>query len=77
MSGKTSAAWLRVFLSAVSSLMASQNRSARLGRARGFFGIEAIGEEAQRGLVHPRRYTGRRPDLPIPDDGPVKCRLLG
>ena len=42
------------------------------------FGIGAIREEAQRRLMHPRRDAiGRRPDLLITDDGPVKCRLLG
>src|SRR5258708_8477501 len=42
------------------------------------FGIGAIREQAQRGLVQPRRDAiGRRPDLPITNDGPVECRLLG
>src|SRR5260370_6096065 len=42
------------------------------------FGIGAIREEAQRGLVQPRRDAiGRRPDLPITNDGPVESRLLG
>src|SRR5216683_803958 len=42
------------------------------------FGIGAIREEAQRGLVQPRRDAiGRRPDLPITNDGAVECRLLG
>ena len=43
-----------------------------------FFGIGAIREEAQRGLVQPRRDTIRsRPHLPITNNGPVECRLLG
>src|SRR5580693_238431 len=42
------------------------------------FGIGAIREEAHRGLVHPRCHAiGCRPDLPITDDGPVECRVLG
>jgi hypothetical protein len=42
------------------------------------FGIGAIREEAQRGLVHPRRDAiGRWPNLPITDDAAVKRRLLG
>jgi hypothetical protein len=42
------------------------------------FGIGAIREEAQRRLMHPRRDAiGRRPDLPITNDGAVECRLLG
>jgi hypothetical protein len=42
------------------------------------FGIGTIREEAQRGLVHPRRNViGRRPHLPITNNGPVECRLLG
>src|SRR5450432_3994241 len=42
------------------------------------FGIGAIREKAQRSLVQPRRDAiGRRPDLPVTDDGPVECRLLG
>jgi hypothetical protein len=42
------------------------------------FGIGAIREKAQRGLVHPRRNAiGCRPDLPITNDGAAKCRLLG
>ena len=41
------------------------------------FGIGAIRKEAQRGLMHPGRDAiGARPDLPITNDGPVKCRLL-
>jgi hypothetical protein len=41
-------------------------------------GIWAIREKAHRGLVHPRRDAiGRRPDLPITNDGPVERRLLG
>jgi len=40
--------------------------------------IGAIREEAQRGLVHPRRDAiGRRPNLLITNDGPVERRLLG
>jgi hypothetical protein len=36
------------------------------------FGIGAIREEAQRGLVYPRRYAIRgRPDLLISNDGPA------
>src|SRR5580692_7537387 len=42
------------------------------------FGIGAIREQAQHGLVQPRRDAiGCRPDLPITNDGPVECRLLG
>jgi hypothetical protein len=42
------------------------------------FGIRALREEAQRGLVHPRRDAiGRWPDLPITNNGAVECRLLG
>jgi hypothetical protein len=42
------------------------------------FAIGAIREEAHRGLVHPRRDAiGRRPELPITNNGPVECRLLG
>src|SRR5258708_37136040 len=42
------------------------------------FGIGAIREKAQRGLVQPRRDAiGGRPNLPITNDGPVECRLLG
>jgi len=42
------------------------------------FGIGAIREEAQRGLVQPRRDAiGGRPNLPITNDCAVKCRLLG
>jgi hypothetical protein len=42
------------------------------------FGIGAIREEVQRGFVQLRCHAiGRRPDLPITNDGPVKCRLLG
>ena len=38
------------------------------------FGIGAIREEAQRGFMHPRRdVIGRRPDLPILDDGISKA----
>jgi hypothetical protein len=41
------------------------------------FGIFVVGVQAQRGLVQPRRDAiGRRPDLPITNDGPVKSRLL-
>ena len=41
------------------------------------FGIGGIREEAQCGLVHPRRDAiGCRPNLLVTDDGPVKCRLL-
>jgi hypothetical protein len=42
------------------------------------FGLGAIREEAQRGLMHPRRDAiGRRPDLPIPDDGVVGGHIRG
>ena len=42
------------------------------------FGIGAIREKAQRRLMQPRPdEIGRRPDLAITNDGPVKCRLLG
>jgi hypothetical protein len=42
------------------------------------FGIGAIREKAQRRFMQPRPdEIGRRPDLPITDDGPVKSRLLG
>ena len=42
------------------------------------FGIGAIREEAQRGLVHPRRDAiGGRPYLLITNDGPVESRFLG
>src|SRR5476651_895677 len=42
------------------------------------FGIGAIREQAQRGLVHPRCYAiSGRPDLPITNDGSVECGLLG
>jgi hypothetical protein len=42
------------------------------------FGIGATREEAQRGLVHPRRDAiGGRPDLLVTNDGPVESRLLG
>ena len=64
-------------LPSAGSSLAPQSRSARLGRARRFFDIEAIGEEAQRGLVHPRLNAGRRPHLPITNDGPVESRFLG
>src|SRR5580704_13715894 len=48
----------------------------RFGAVR--FGIFAVGVQAQRGLVHPRCHAiGCRPDLPITDDGPVECRVLG
>jgi hypothetical protein len=40
------AASVRVCLSAVSPLIASQNRSVRLGRLRGLFGIRTIGARA-------------------------------
>jgi hypothetical protein len=43
----------------------------------GFSAGTAISEEAQRGLVQPRRDAiCRRPDLPITNDGAVECRLL-
>src|SRR5580693_5915822 len=43
------------------------------------FGIGAIREQAQHGLVQPRRdgEISGRPDLPITNNGPVECRLLG
>jgi hypothetical protein len=42
------------------------------------FGIGAIREKAQRRLVQPRRdAVGCWPHLPIINNGPVKCRLLG
>jgi hypothetical protein len=42
------------------------------------FGLRALREEAQRGLVQPRRDAiGGRPNLPITNDGPVECCLLG
>src|SRR5260370_30018430 len=42
------------------------------------FGIGAIREQAQRGLVQPRCHAiSGRPDLPITNNGPVECRLLG
>ncbi len=41
-------------------------------------GIGAIREEAQRCLMHPGSDAiGCRPDLLIPNDGAVECRLLG
>src|SRR5260370_38204978 len=43
-----------------------------------FSGIGAFREKTQRGLMQPRRDAiGRRPNLPITDDGPVERRLLG
>ena len=40
------------------------------------FGIGAIREKAQRGLVQLRRDAiGRKPDLQIINDGAVECRL--
>src|SRR5580704_4599154 len=48
----------------------------RLGAV--LFGIGAFREKAQRSLMQPRRDAiGRRPDLPITNDGPVEFRLLG
>src|SRR5580704_7509934 len=48
----------------------------RFGAVR--FGIFAVGVQAQRGLVHPRRDAiSGRPDLPTANDGAVECRLLG
>jgi hypothetical protein len=42
------------------------------------FGIGAIREKANRGLVHPRRDAIRcRPNLLVSNDGPVKCSFLG
>ena len=63
-------------MSAVSSTKAWQKRLASPS-AGVALGIRAIREETQRSLMHPRRDAiGRRPDLPITDDGPVECRLL-
>ena len=48
----------------------------RFGAVR--FGIRAIREEAQRGLMHPDSDAiGCRPDLLITNDGPVESRFLG
>jgi hypothetical protein len=42
------------------------------------FGIGAIREKAQRGLLHLRRDAiGGRPDLLVANDGPVESRFLG
>jgi len=48
----------------------------RFGPVR--FGIGAIREKAQCGLMHPRRdAVGGRPNLLVTDNGAVECRLLG
>jgi hypothetical protein len=48
------------------------------GRFGVLFGIGAFREKAQRGFMQPRCHAiGRRPDLPITNDGAVKRRLLG
>ena len=42
------------------------------------FGIRAFREKTQRRFMQPRRDAiGRRPDLPITNDGPVECGLVG
>src|SRR5260370_30275107 len=75
------ASWsLRMMRTAVFSTALIFGGLRRLLRRFGavLFGIGAIREEAQRGLVPPRRDAiGRPPDLPITNDGPVEYRLLG
>jgi hypothetical protein len=41
-------------------------------------GIRAIREKPHRRFMHPRgEAIGCRPDLPVTNNGPEKCRLLG